>query len=119
LILADEPTTALDVTIQAQILWLLLEVRNEFGTAIFFVTHDLAAVAEICDRVLVMYAGHIVEAAPVRGCSAPAAPLHAGADVVRATAVRDAHRSRRHRRRSPIPGRGRRVAGLRRDAPCA
>ncbi len=66
LILADEPTTALDVTIQAQILRLLLEVRNEFGTAIFFVTHDLAAVAEICDRVLVMYAGHIVEAAPVR-----------------------------------------------------
>jgi oligopeptide/dipeptide ABC transporter ATP-binding protein len=66
LILADEPTTALDVTIQAQILRLLLEVRNEFGTAIFFVTHDLAAVAEICDRVLVMYAGHIVEAAPVQ-----------------------------------------------------
>jgi oligopeptide/dipeptide ABC transporter ATP-binding protein len=65
LILADEPTTALDVTIQAQILRLLLEVRDEFGTAILFVTHDLAAVAEICDRVLVMYAGHIVESAPV------------------------------------------------------
>lgn len=65
LILADEPTTALDVTIQAQILQLLLEVRREFGTAILFVTHDLATVAEICDRVLVMYAGHIVEQASV------------------------------------------------------
>ena len=65
LILADEPTTALDVTIQAQILRLLLAVRDEFGTAILFVTHDLAAVAEICDRVLVMYSGRLVESAPV------------------------------------------------------
>jgi peptide/nickel transport system ATP-binding protein len=65
LILADEPTTALDVTIAAQILGLFLEIRREFGTAILFVTHDLAAVAEICDRVLVMYAGHIVESAPI------------------------------------------------------
>jgi oligopeptide/dipeptide ABC transporter ATP-binding protein len=65
LILADEPTTALDVTIAAQILGLFLEIRREFGTAILLVTHDLAAVAEICDRVLVMYAGHIVESAPV------------------------------------------------------
>jgi oligopeptide/dipeptide ABC transporter ATP-binding protein len=74
LILADEPTTALDVTIQAQILRLLLEVRQEFGTAILFVTHDLAAVAEVCDRVLVMYAGHIVESAPV--VELFARPLH-------------------------------------------
>jgi len=74
LILADEPTTALYVTIQAQILRLLLEVRDEFGTAILFVTHDLAAVAEICDRVLVMYAGHIVETAPVAELFAR--PLH-------------------------------------------
>jgi peptide/nickel transport system ATP-binding protein len=66
LILADEPTTALDVTIQAQILRLLLGVRNEFGSAVLFVTHDLAAVAEIADRVLVMYAGRVVERAPVR-----------------------------------------------------
>ncbi len=65
LILADEPTTALDVTIQAQILRLLLAVRDDFGTAILFVTHDLAAVAEICDRVLVMYSGRLVESAPV------------------------------------------------------
>jgi len=74
LILADEPTTALDVTIQAQILRLLLEVRDEFGTAILFVTHDLAAVAEICDRVLVMYSGRVVETAPVHDLFA--APLH-------------------------------------------
>jgi peptide/nickel transport system ATP-binding protein len=74
LILADEPTTALDVTIQAQILRLLLEVREAFGTAILYVTHDLATVAEICDRVLVMYAGHLVESAPVRTLFA--APLH-------------------------------------------
>ena len=93
LILADEPTTALDVTIQAQILRLLLEVRDEFGTAIFFVTHDLAAVAEICDRVLVMYAGHIVEAAPVRELfSRAAAPVHARAHGVRAAPVGGARR---------------------------
>ena len=66
LILADEPTTALDVTVGAQILRLLLSVRDQFGSAVVFVTHDLASVAEICDRVLVMYAGRIVEAAPVR-----------------------------------------------------
>jgi oligopeptide/dipeptide ABC transporter ATP-binding protein len=74
LILADEPTTALDVTIQAQILRLLLDVRETFGTAILYVTHDLATVAEICDRVLVMYAGHVVESAPVEALFA--APLH-------------------------------------------
>jgi oligopeptide/dipeptide ABC transporter ATP-binding protein len=74
LILADEPTTALDVTIQAQILRLLLEVRDDFGTAILYVTHDLGTVAEICDRVLVMYAGHIVESAPVGALFE--APLH-------------------------------------------
>jgi oligopeptide/dipeptide ABC transporter ATP-binding protein len=74
LILADEPTTALDVTIQAQILRLLLEVRDTFGTAILYVTHDLATVAEICDRVLVMYAGHVVESAPVAALFE--APLH-------------------------------------------
>jgi oligopeptide/dipeptide ABC transporter ATP-binding protein len=74
LILADEPTTALDVTIQAQILRLLLDIREGFGTAILYVTHDLATVAEICDRVLVMYAGHLVESAPVRTLFA--APFH-------------------------------------------
>jgi oligopeptide/dipeptide ABC transporter ATP-binding protein len=66
LIIADEPTTALDVTIQAQILSLLREVRDTRGTSIVFVTHDLATVAEICDRVMVMYAGRIVESGTVR-----------------------------------------------------
>ncbi len=66
LIIADEPTTALDVTVQAQILSLLREVRDTSGTSIVFVTHDLATVAEICDRVMVMYAGRIVESGTVR-----------------------------------------------------
>jgi peptide/nickel transport system ATP-binding protein len=65
LIIADEPTTALDVTIEAQILELLEEVATEFDTAIQLITHDLGVVAEFCDRVMVMYAGHPVEMAPV------------------------------------------------------
>ena len=66
LLIADEPTTALDVTIQAQILELLKELQKEFDSAIILVTHDLASVAQICSRVLVMYAGRIVEKAPVK-----------------------------------------------------
>jgi peptide/nickel transport system ATP-binding protein len=61
LLLADEPTTALDVTVQAQILQLLRRLRENFGSAIVLITHDMGVVAEIADRVLVMYAGRIVE----------------------------------------------------------
>jgi len=63
LLIADEPTTALDVTIQAQILELLATLCEERGTAVLFITHDLAVVSGLCDRVLVMYAGQIVEEA--------------------------------------------------------
>jgi oligopeptide/dipeptide ABC transporter ATP-binding protein len=65
LLIADEPTTALDVTIQAQILDLLRELAKSEGLSVLFVTHDLGVVAEICDSVAVMYAGQIIERAPV------------------------------------------------------
>jgi len=65
LLLADEPTTALDVTTQAQILELLAEMRREQGMSLLLVSHDFGVIAQICDRVAVMYGGHIVETGPV------------------------------------------------------
>ena len=65
LILADEPTTALDVTIQAQVLQMMNELKVKLNTAMILITHDLGVVAEMCSRVIVMYAGKIVEEAPV------------------------------------------------------
>ncbi len=65
ILLADEPTTALDVTIQAQILDLLRKIAQENGTSIILITHDLSVIANMCDRVAIMYAGKIVEEAPV------------------------------------------------------
>jgi len=66
LLIADEPTTALDVTIQAQILDLMRQLRDEFGTSIMLITHDLGVVAELAEKVVVMYAGKIVERADVK-----------------------------------------------------
>ncbi len=66
LIMADEPTTALDVTIQAEILALLLELCRDHGTALILITHDLAVVSQVTERVMVMYAGRIVEMGPTR-----------------------------------------------------
>jgi oligopeptide/dipeptide ABC transporter ATP-binding protein len=74
LLIADEPTTALDVTIQQQILALVHELRQELGMTTIWVTHDLGVVARLVDRVVVMYAGHVVEDAPVRQTFA--APQH-------------------------------------------
>ena len=66
LLIADEPTTALDVTIQAQILDLIKEVQSDFGTSVLFITHDMAVIAEMADRVIVMLDGKIVEQGPVQ-----------------------------------------------------
>ena len=78
-LIADEPTTALDVTIQAQILERIRELRDETGAAVILVTHDLGVVADIADRIAVMYAGRIVEQGhPRRDLLRPPAPLHLG-----------------------------------------
>ena len=94
LLLADEPTTALDVTIQAQILDLLAEIARDTGTAIVFVTHDLGVVARLCDRVAVLYGGRIMEEAAAADLFGnPAHPYSAG--LLAATPRIDAPLTRR------------------------
>ncbi|MCE2908536.1 MAG: ABC transporter ATP-binding protein [Betaproteobacteria bacterium] len=79
LLIADEPTTALDVTVQAQILHLMRELQRRFGTALLFITHDMGVIAEMCDDVVVMYAGRVVERKPVQTLfDAPAHPYTQG-----------------------------------------
>jgi oligopeptide/dipeptide ABC transporter ATP-binding protein len=79
LLIADEPTTALDVTIQAQIMELLASLQQRLGLAILLITHDLGVVAEFCERVIVMYTGRVVEEAPVHELFAnPAHPYTRG-----------------------------------------
>jgi oligopeptide/dipeptide ABC transporter ATP-binding protein len=99
LLLADEPTTALDVTVQAQILWLLRDLQRRLGLAVIFVTHDLGVAAEIADDAAVMYGGRIVEQAPVRALfRAPAHPYTEG--LMQATV----RRGQKGRALVPIPG---------------
>jgi ABC-type dipeptide/oligopeptide/nickel transport system ATPase component len=78
-LIADEPTTALDVTIQAQIIDLVKHLQEKFGMAVIWITHDLGVVARLAKRVLVMYAGYIVEDATVKGFTTRRAiPTHGG-----------------------------------------
>ncbi|MCL2819739.1 MAG: ABC transporter ATP-binding protein [Oscillospiraceae bacterium] len=79
LLIADEPTTALDVTVQAQVLDLMNELKERINTSIVFITHDLGVIAEMCDRVVVMYAGKVVESSPIEDLfSSPQHPYTQG-----------------------------------------
>jgi peptide/nickel transport system ATP-binding protein len=115
-LLADEPTTALDVTIQAEILRLMLELRREFGTAIALITHDLGVIAETADRVVVMYAGRRVEEAPVADLFArPQHPYTAGllAAVPRVDRIGVAERNRLAEIGGMVPVLNREITGCR------
>jgi peptide/nickel transport system ATP-binding protein len=99
ILLADEPTTALDATVQIQILLLLRELQREFGMSVIFVTHDIGVAIEICDRVAVMYAGQIVEQGALR--DVVRAPVHPYARGLLASTI---HGATRGQRLQTIPG---------------
>ncbi|WP_315797119.1 ABC transporter ATP-binding protein [Bradyrhizobium sp. SZCCHNRI3043] len=98
-LLADEPTTALDATVQIQILLLLRELQREFGMSVIFVTHDIGVAIEICDRLAVMYAGEIVEQGSLREIVRQ--PMHPYARGLLASTI---HGARRGERLQTIPG---------------
>jgi peptide/nickel transport system ATP-binding protein len=102
LVIADEPTTALDVTVQAQILALLADLRAQFQSALLLITHDLGVIAESTSRVIVMYAGEIVEEAPVETLFA--SPHHPYARGLLAAVPRLADALDRRHRLADIPG---------------
>ena len=112
MLVADEPTSALDVTLEAQIVELLRGLRDERGTAIMFVTHNVGVVAQLVDRVVVMYAGRVVESAGVEAFFANARHPYAQA-LLGAVPTHE----RRHRRLTTIPGRVPSLASL--PAGCA
>ncbi len=99
ILLADEPTTALDATVQIQILLLLRELQREFGMSVIFVTHDIGVAIEICDRVAVMYAGQIVEQGSLRDIVR--SPVHPYAKGLLASTI---HGAKRGARLETIPG---------------
>jgi len=105
LLIADEPTTALDVTIQAQILALLDKLRHDIGMAVLFITHNLGVVAEIADRVVVMYAGRVVEEGDVRALfRTPRHPYTQGLLACRPRRALDTQARGPARRLKAIPG---------------
>jgi oligopeptide/dipeptide ABC transporter ATP-binding protein len=117
LVIADEPTTALDVTIQAQILELLRDLQAELGMSVILISHDLGVIAEFARRVLVMYAGRVVEEAPVRDIFR--APLHPYTDGLLAAVPRlDTDVRRLPAIPGNIPDPGDRIAGCRFSPRC-
>jgi peptide/nickel transport system ATP-binding protein len=117
LLIADEPTTALDVTIQAQILELLHELQSRLGMAILIITHDLGVIAEVADEVVVMYAGKIVESAPVEALFAdPQHPYTIG--LLGSIPRLDVDRQRLSTIEGTVPGADRQPKGCRFSPRC-
>ncbi len=102
MLIADEPTTALDVTTQAQILDLIKDLKNVTGSSILFITHDLAVIAEMCDRVGVMYGGNLVEEASVNDIFFN--PKHPYTTGLLASIPREFGKERRNMKLNTIPG---------------